>query len=83
MLCIFKYLCIFAKSKRIAAPLAVATSVTTFMNEWRSVQEAKTRTPSQTPVERWLPPAEGWLKANADGATSKMGDKGLKEEVEW
>lgn len=63
------------EGKRIAAPLAIAISVTSFMEEWRSIQELRVKTPIPTPVERWLLPVEGWLKANADGATSKMAEK--------
>ena len=44
------------------------------MQEWQSVKGSSTRTPKQVVVEKWMVPEQGWMKANIDGATSKVGD---------
>lgn len=61
---------------RIQAAQEVATSVSQFMDEWRETVQKKARTRVQAQPEKWKPPEQGWILANADGAVSKGADKG-------
>lgn len=58
--------------KRITDAKAVAERVDDHMREWREVHQRATRTEEPKLAERWKPPEEGWIKVNADGATSKL-----------
>lgn len=60
--------------RRIAEPHEIASSVMHYIHEWQTVQEAKVSgAPKQVVTEQWHPPETGWWKANADGASSKLG----------
>jgi ribonuclease HI len=53
----------------IENPVKIADRVVYLLEEWRSLKPVGTcRQPREK--EHWLPPEEGWLKVNADGALS-------------
>ena len=58
--------------KKIADAKIVAERIDDHMKEWREVHQRTTRTVEPKLVERWKPPKVGWIKVNADGATSKL-----------
>ena len=62
-------------SGRIEHPVMIANRVHYLTEEWASLQKPSG---SQTcrGSERWLPPPEGWIKANADGAFSQALNQG-------
>lgn len=62
--------------KKIAAPHEIMSSVCAFMAEWATVHQKEPPSLKEKQTYRWSPPAEGWIKANADGAVSKHGGKG-------
>lgn len=51
-------------------PRSIVDRTIVFLEEWQNAQELKAPAVSRT-TERWCPPAEGWFKANADGALVK------------
>lgn len=62
---------------RIQDAREVAASVSLFMDEWSNDVPKKVRSLVKTPVEKWIPPEQGWIKANVDGAVaSGSGDGG-------
>ena len=45
------------------------------MPEWAAVHERREKVHSEALAVKWTLPEEGWLKANADGALSKLEDR--------
>lgn len=62
--------------KRIAAAHDIAVSTASYMAEWTATHKQKPTTVTTREVQRWAAPEPGWLKANADGAVSRLGGKG-------
>lgn len=62
--------------KRFLEAKAVAERVDDHMREWREVPKRSIKISQPKQVERWQPPEVGWIKVNADGATSKLQVKG-------
>lgn len=62
--------------KMIQDARELAVRVYDHIHEWRSVNSHEPPTKEPRSAERWKPPGMGWVKANADGATSKMHDGG-------
>lgn len=62
--------------KGIEEAADIGRSVVKLMEEWQSVHGRKSKGVKVVPVQKWEPPALGWVKVNVDGATSKNGDKG-------
>jgi ribonuclease HI len=60
---------------KIADPLEIMQSVLAFVDEWRAVHGDSAKVRRETPNQKWQPPEQGWLKANADGAVTKFGGK--------
>jgi ribonuclease HI len=63
------------ETQRMEDPVCVANRAIHLAEEWRNAQDLAKPKPPQ-PREHWLPPAMGWTKINADGATAKHSDKG-------
>ena len=61
---------------RIADARTVARRVCDHMNEWREVHPKGPRVLSEKIMETWKPPEMGWVKANADGASTKLRTRG-------
>lgn len=55
------------ESQCIEDPVAIVTRSIALVLEWQSLQEERQPT-APTRSKRWHPPAEGWIKANANGA---------------
>lgn len=64
------------EGKKIADPKSVADYVYSHAMKWAVVHERREKVHSEALVVKWTPPEEGWLKANADGARSKLQDRG-------
>ena len=62
--------------RRIQDARELAEKVHTHIHEWRQVNSKEATVKEQRRSERWSPPDPGWIKANADGATSRTDDKG-------
>jgi ribonuclease HI len=54
----------------IENPESIALRAIKLMEEWHGLNDTKP-TKVQAPKERWIPPAEGWVKVNSDGAMAK------------
>lgn len=62
--------------KKIADPRVVAENVYQHIIEWTAIHTKQLRCSSPAPAVRWSLPEQGWLKANSDGALSKLRDRG-------
>lgn len=62
--------------KKIAEPRVIANTVGACMEQWSAANAVTAKVKPLIPRERWLPPEEGWTKANTDGATTKSGERG-------
>ena len=62
--------------KRIAAPHDIIATIVAHLQEWRAVHAVQQQPAVPKSRQKWQPPDEGWLKLNADGATSRHGDIG-------
>ena len=62
--------------KRIDAPHEIIERVCLFVKEWRELYVKPDSQTKPTIIQRWHAPDDGWVKANADGATSRHGGKG-------
>jgi hypothetical protein len=56
-------------------PARIARRVLALSEEWWALKDPSSEKISR-PTEHWLPPEEGWVKVNVDGAFSKEGDAG-------
>jgi ribonuclease HI len=54
-------------------PARIARRVLALSEEWWALKDPSSEKISR-PTEHWLPPEEGWVKVNVDGAFSKEGD---------
>lgn len=64
------------EGQRIEEAEAIARRVSHLMEEWQSIHGQKSRQVNQGQREKWQPPDDGWIKANVDGALSKVGELG-------
>ena len=61
------------QGKKISEPHAIINSVLMYVNEWKAFHGGKEKLQKPEIKERWVPPEEGWVKANFDGAVYKQG----------
>ncbi|KAI5019874.1 hypothetical protein ZWY2020_044762 [Hordeum vulgare] len=54
----------------------IVASVKIQLADWRNANETKASPSEPEPVQRWVPPANGWVKINSDGAVSRNGEHG-------
>jgi ribonuclease HI len=59
----------------IEDPDRIARRVLALTEEWMALKESNSEKITR-PAEHWLPPEEGWVKVNVDGAFSKEGGSG-------
>jgi ribonuclease HI len=59
----------------IEDPTRLARRVLALSEEWWALKEPMVEKTNR-PTEHWLPPEEGWVKVNVDGAFSKEGGTG-------
>ena len=64
------------EGKITAPPHEIMHTVISHMAEWKAVHHGALREPKRTESQRWMPPDEGWVKVNSDGAIPKYGQKG-------
>lgn len=62
--------------ERICSPDVLARRVAVLVEEWSAVHEQRKAGRPSLARERWLPPDNEWIKANADGASTKTRNKG-------
>jgi ribonuclease HI len=62
------------ESRLIENPESIAQRAIQLVEEWHGLSEAKLT--KVAPKERWLPPAEGWVKVNSYGAMAKSTPNG-------
>lgn len=65
--------------KKIALSHEIMTSMCAYMAEWLTVHKKEALVVKTKETFKWAQPEEGWVKANADGAVSKTGHKGVQE----
>jgi ribonuclease HI len=63
------------EEEMIEHPDKMAARVLMLDEEWQALKEPKTPKPADV-VTHWCPPAAGWHKANADGASSVLEENG-------
>ncbi|XP_073361303.1 uncharacterized protein [Aegilops tauschii subsp. strangulata] len=62
--------------QRIEDADGIARRVFALMCEWQAIHGKKSKLDNPAPREKWCPPEDEWVKANVDGAMSKVGDRG-------
>ena len=63
------------EGKKIPEPHEIVTSVLAYVAEWKGFHGSKEKLQKPEIKQRWVPPDEGWIKANFDGAIYKEGAK--------